>query len=146
MAHTYLVAGALTGMDVAIATPPGYEADEAIVEQARSLAGRYGTGSDIAVGHDPRAAVAGADVVVTDTWASMGQEAEHERRLRDFAGFTVDDGLMAQADDEAVFMHCLPAHRGEEVSASVIDSPRSIVFDEAENRLHAQRAWMSLVL
>jgi len=76
----------------------------------------------------------------------MGQEAEHERRLRDFAGFTVDDALMAQAEDEAVFMHCLPAHRGEEVSASVIDSPRSIVFDEAENRLHAQRAWMSLVL
>jgi len=146
MAHTYLVAGALTGMDVAIATPPGYEADQAIVEQARSLAKRYGTGSDIAVGHDPRAAVAGADVVVTDTWASMGQEAERERRLRDFAGFTVDDDLMAQADDEAVFMHCLPAHRGEEVSASVIDSPRSIVFDEAENRLHAQRAWMSLVL
>jgi len=76
----------------------------------------------------------------------MGQEAEHERRLRDFAGFTIDDALMAHADDEAVFMHCLPAHRGEEVSASVIDSPRSIVFDEAENRLHAQRAWMSLVL
>jgi len=146
MAHTYLVAGALTGMDVAIATPPGYEADGAIVEQARSLAGRYGTGAQIAVGHDPRAAVAGADVVVTDTWASMGQEAEHVRRLRDFAGFTVDDDLMSQADDEAVFMHCLPAHRGEEVSASVIDSPRSIVFDEAENRLHAQRAWMSLVL
>ena len=84
--------------------------------------------------------------MITDTWASMGQEAEHDRRVRDFAGMTIDDAMMGRADAAAIFMHCLPAHRGEEVSASVIDSAASVVFDEAENRLHAQRAWMSLVL
>lgn len=146
MAHTYLLAGAIAGLDVSIATPAGYEAHGAVVEQARELAARFGTGVTISVGSDPRAAVAGADVVITDTWASMGQEEEHERRVRDFAGYTVDDDLMSLADGEAIFMHCLPAHRGEEVAPSVIDSARSVVFDEAENRLHAQRAWMSLVL
>lgn len=146
MAHTYLLAGALTGIDVTIATPAGYEPQAAVVDQARELAARYGTGSTIAVSRDGAATVDGADVVITDTWASMGQEAEHDRRVRDFAGMTVDDDMMARADGEAIFMHCLPAHRGEEVSASVIDSAASVVFDEAENRLHAQRAWMSLVL
>lgn len=146
MAHTYLLAGALTGIDVSIATPGGYEAQAAVVEQARELAARYGTGATISTGHDAHAAVAGADVVITDTWASMGQEAEHDRRVRDFAGMTIDDAMMSRADAGAIFMHCLPAHRGEEVSASVIDSAASVVFDEAENRLHAQRAWMSLVL
>lgn len=146
MAHTYLLAGAIAGLDVSIATPVGYEAQGAVIEQARELAARFGTGITIDIGTDPRAAVAGADVVITDTWASMGQEEEHERRVRDFAGYTVDDDLMSLADGEAIFMHCLPAHRGEEVAPSVIDSARSVVFDEAENRLHAQRAWMSLVL
>lgn len=146
MAHTYLLAGALAGIDVSIATPVGYESQEGVVEQARGLAARYGTGASITTGHDAHGAVAGADVVITDTWASMGQEAEHDRRVADFAGMTIDDEMMARADAEAIFMHCLPAHRGEEVSASVIDSAQSVVFDEAENRLHAQRAWMSLVL
>jgi len=146
MAHTYLLAGALTGMAVSIATPVGYEAQVAVVEQARELATRFGTGATVTTGYDAYAAVAGADVVITDTWASMGQEAEHDRRVRDFAGMTIDDEMMGRADAGAIFMHCLPAHRGEEVSASVIDSAASVVFDEAENRLHAQRAWMSLVL
>lgn len=146
MAHTYLIAGALAGMDVALATPAGYEPAAAVVEQARTLAARYGSGATFSLGADPAAAVSGADVVVTDTWASMGQEDEHAKRLRDFAGYTVDEALMSRADGAAVFLHCLPAHRGEEVTDEVIDSARSVVFDEAENRLHAQRAWMSLVL
>lgn len=146
MAHTYLLAGALAGIDVSIATPAGYEAQASVLAQARELAARYGTDVTIETGYDAGAAVSGADVVITDTWASMGQEAEHDRRVRDFSGMTIDDEMMARADGEAIFMHCLPAHRGEEVSTSVIDSKRSVVFDEAENRLHAQRAWMSLVL
>jgi ornithine carbamoyltransferase len=146
MAHTYLLAGALAGIDVAIATPAGYEPQESAVSQARTLTGRFGTGAQFAVVRDPLEAAAGADVVVTDTWASMGQEEEHARRLRDFAGYSVDAALMARADSAAIFMHCLPAHRGEEVTDEVIDSAASVVFDEAENRLHAQRAWMSLVL
>lgn len=146
MAHTHLIAGALAGIHVAIATPDGYEPDEAVVARAEALASKHGTRATIEVGNDPRFAVAGADVVATDTWASMGQEAEREQRVKDFAGFTVDDDLMALADPEAIFLHCLPAHRGEEVTDSVMDSPRSVVFDEAENRLHVQRAWMSLVL
>lgn len=146
MAHTYLLAGALAGLDVSIATPAGYEPQQAAVAQAREITARYGTGSTFTVVRDAVEAVRGADVVVTDTWASMGQEEEHARRVLDFASYTVDDGLMAHADSSAIFMHCLPAHRGEEVTDSVIDSAHSVVFDEAENRLHAQRAWMSLVL
>ncbi len=146
MAHTYLFAGALTGMDVAIVGPVGYEPSPAVVTHAEKLAAQYGTGAAFTVTHDAAAAVAGADVVVTDTWASMGQEAEHAKRLIEFAGYSVDPGLMAKADPSAIFMHCLPAHRGEEVTDAVIDSAASVVFDEAENRLHAQRAWMSLVL
>jgi ornithine carbamoyltransferase len=146
MAHTYLLAGALAGIDVAVATPTGYEPQEAAVAQARELATRYGTGATFTVVRDAAEAVRGADVVVTDTWASMGQEEEHAQRLRDFAGYSVDEALMAHADGSAIFLHCLPAHRGEEVTDKVIDSARSVVFDEAENRLHAQRAWMSLVL
>jgi ornithine carbamoyltransferase len=146
MAHTYLYAGALTGMDVAIAGPAGYEPSAAVVAHAESLVTEFGTGATLTVTQDASAAVAGADVVVTDTWASMGQEAEHAKRVADFAGYSVDPELMAKADPAAIFMHCLPAHRGEEVTDAVIDSVASVVFDEAENRLHAQRAWMSLVL
>jgi ornithine carbamoyltransferase len=98
------------------------------------------------VGTDPREAVSGADVVLTDTWVSMGQEAEKAERLRLFTDYQVDDALFGLADDEAVFMHCLPAYRGYEVSASVIDGPRSVVWDEAENRLHAQKALLAWLL
>lgn len=146
MANTYLIASALAGIECTIASPAGYEPSAVVMECARTLGERYGTKSTLEVVRDPAAAVAGADVVITDTWASMGQEAEHAKRVVAFAGYTVDDALMARADADAIFMHCLPAHRGEEVSDSVIDSARSVVFDEAENRLHVQRAWMSLVL
>ncbi len=146
MAHTYLIASALAGMHCTIASPPGYEPDEPVIAMARELAVRYGTGATFEVVTSPVAAVSGADVVATDTWASMGQEAEHAARVAAFAGYTVDDALIAHADSSAVFIHCLPAHRGEEVTDSVIDGSRSVVFDEAENRLHAQRAWISLVL
>ncbi|NTW29497.1 MAG: ornithine carbamoyltransferase [Coriobacteriia bacterium] len=143
MANTYLLGGALAGMSVAIATPEGYEPPVAVVEQAKAIAER--TGATITLGNDPATAVARADVVVTDTWASMGQEAEHLARLGVFEPFRVDEALMAQAPD-AIFMHCLPAHRGEEVVDEVIDAAYSVVYDEAENRLHAQKALLSLVL
>ena len=144
MANTYLLGGALAGMSVRVATPVGFEVPVAVVAQAVAIAER--TGGRIVVTTDPTAAVAGADVVVTDTWASMGQEAEHDARLAAFAPYRVDSSLMAHAASGAIFMHCLPAHRGEEVVDAVIDAPYSVVFDEAENRLHAQKALLSLVL
>jgi ornithine carbamoyltransferase len=146
MAHTYLIAGALTGMHVSVATPEGYAPKPEVVSWARDIAAHYGTGAQLVVTTDVAEAASGADVVVTDTWASMGQEAEHAARVAAFAGYTVDGALMGLAKPDAIFMHCLPAHRGEEVAPEVIDSAQSVVFDEAENRLHAQRAWLSLVL
>ena len=144
MAHTYLLGGALAGMDVAIATPPGYEAKEQIVEQARAIA--QVTGSRITTTNDAPAAVSDADVVATDTWASMGQEDEHAERVSVFESYRVDLSLMGCAADDAKFLHCLPAHRGDEVTDDVIDHGSSVVFDEAENRLHAQKALLSLLL
>lgn len=144
MAHTYLLGGAVAGMNVMLATPEGYDPLPAVVEQAREIADQ--TGGKITLLRDPLKAVADADVVVTDTWASMGQEDEHAARVEAFAGFRVDAEMMRSAGEQAVFMHCLPAHRGEEVTDEVIDSPRSVVFDEAENRLHAQKALLSLLL
>ena len=144
MANTYLLGGALAGMEVAIATPLGYHAAESVVEQARAIAS--GTGARITVTHDAAEAVAAANVVITDTWASMGQEEEHAERVRAFAPYCVDESLMSKAATDAAFMHCLPAHRGEEVVDAVIDAPFSLVFDEAENRLHAQKALLSLLL
>jgi len=144
MAHAYLLGGALSGMDVVIGTPVGHESKPEIVEQARAIAEQ--TGGSITVTTDATEAAVGADVVATDTWASMGQEAEHEARLAVFTPYKVDSELMSQAASGAIFMHCLPAHRGEEVTNEVIDDACSIVFDEAENRLHAQKALLSLVL
>jgi len=144
MANTYLLGGALAGMNVVIATPLGYHAPEDVVAQAREIAST--TGARIDVTHEPDQAVAGADIVITDTWASMGREEEHAQRLSTFAPFRVDESMMAKAAEGAAFMHCLPAHRGEEVVDAVIDAPCSLVFDEAENRLHAQKALLSLVL
>lgn len=144
MAHTYLLGGALAGMRVRVATPVGYEPMPEIVAQAREIAEH--TGGAITVISDPTAAVAGADVVVTDTWASMGQESEHGARLGVFEPYRVDEDLMAKAAVGAMFMHCLPAHRGEEVTDGVIDGPNSVVFDEAENRLHVQKALLSLLM
>lgn len=142
--HSVMTAAALVGMDVAMATPPGYEPDPLEVQRARTLASRLG--SRVEVGHDPRQAVAGAHAVYTDVWASMGREAEREERLRLFAPYRVDAALMTHAHPEAVFLHCLPAHRGEEVAAEVIDGPRSLVWEQAENRLHVFKGILALVL
>ncbi|MFA5843295.1 MAG: ornithine carbamoyltransferase [Coriobacteriia bacterium] len=144
MANTLLLGGALTGMRVRVASPRGFGPKETIVGWASEIA--TATGGSVEVGSDPFAAVVGADVVVTDTWASMGQEAEHDARIAAFRGFTVDPALMAQSAQDAIFMHCLPAHRGEEVVDAVIDADYSVVFDEAENRLHAQKAILSLLI
>ena len=138
VAHSLMLAAARAGMDVRVATPKGYEADPEVTrmtaDDAKACGGRLLTT------YDPVKAVDGAQVVYTDVWASMGQEESHDARLADFDGFQVNEGLMAHAAADAVFMHCLPAHRGEEVSAEVMDGPRSVVFDQAENRLHAQKA------
>jgi ornithine carbamoyltransferase len=144
MANTYLVGGALAGMSVTIASPESYAPRPEVVAYASSIAEQ--TGGRVALVTDPWSAVDGADVVITDTWASMGQEDEHEKRAAVFAPYTVDAELMATAAPGAIFMHCLPAHRGEEVTDEVIDSAASVVFDEAENRLHVQKALLSLVL
>jgi ornithine carbamoyltransferase len=144
MASTYLLGGALAGMAVSVATPLGYHPAEPVVARANEIAST--TGATIAVGHDPESAVAGADIVITDTWASMGQEDEHAERVSVFEPYRVDAALMAKAAEGAAFMHCLPAHRGEEVVDDVMDAECSLVFDEAENRLHAQKALLSLLL
>jgi ornithine carbamoyltransferase len=144
MAHSLMFACAKAGMDFACAAPAGYTMDRNIVALAQADAAAAGT--QIVETDDPLVAAQGAHVVYTDVWASMGQEDEAAARVKAFAGFEVDDRVMAQADGESVFMHCLPAHRGEEVSAAVCDGPRSIIFDQAENRLHAQKAVLVTLL
>ncbi len=140
MAHSILYGGALMGMTVAVAHPRGYAPDPEVVTRARDIAAR--TGGAVQITEDIAEGVADADAVYTDVWASMGQEAEHKERLARFQGFQVDAAMMARALPSAIFLHCLPAHRGEEVAAEVIDGPQSVVFDQAENRLHAQKAIM----
>jgi ornithine carbamoyltransferase len=134
--HSLVQVAAQTGFSLAIATPAGYEPSPAIVAAAR----RAAEGAAITVGHDPREAAAGADAVYTDVWASMGKEHEREERRRVFAGYTVDEALMERAAPHAIFLHCLPAHRGDEVTDEVIDGPFSRVWDQAENRLHTEQA------
>lgn len=143
MVHSLLHACAALGVSLRVATPPGYAPDPEVVAAARA---RATGGATLTVLHDPYAAVRDVQVVYTDVWTSMGSEAEYEQRLRAFAGFQVDEPLMEAAAPEALFMHCLPAHRGEEVAAPVIDGLRSVVFDQAENRLHAQKALMTLLI
>lgn len=144
MAHSLMLGGALSGMHIRIASPEGYTVDETIYNKAVALAET--TGGSVTLYHDPVEATVDADVVYTDVFASMGQEEEAETRLAHFTSFQVDDALMTSARDEAIFLHCLPAHRGEEVTADVIDGPQSLVFDQAENRLHAQKALMITLL
>ena len=144
MAHSLMLAGAKLGVEVRIATPAGFEPDPEITAEAKRIAEENGT--TLVVVNDPSEAVDGVNVVYTDVWASMGQEDEHKKRLQLFAGYQVDTRLFEQADPEAVFMHCLPAHRGEEVAAEVADHERSIIFEQAENRLHAQKALMVTLL
>jgi ornithine carbamoyltransferase len=141
MGNSYLVASALAGMSVAIAAPKGYQPDHIVVARAKEIAA--GFGQTIEVFEDPADAVRDAHVVTTDTWVSMGMESEKEARVKIFANYTVTQDLMNQAAKDAVFMHCLPAYRGYEVAAEVIDGPRSLIWDEAENRLHAQKALMT---
>ncbi len=138
MAHSILIGCAKMGMDVAVAAPQGYFPDEKIVEQARIFAQAHG--SQVVVTDDPVVAVSDADVVYTDVWASMGQEDEQAERVEKFTGFEVNEELCRHAKADYLFLHCLPAHRGEEVSAGVIDGAHSVIFDQAENRLHAQKA------
>jgi len=140
---TSLAHGAvMLGMRVRVASPAGYGLPAAVQAAIRAAARGDGT---LECGADPAAAVRGASAVYTDVWTSMGQERETAQRLEAFDGFQVDEALMSRAAPDAVFMHCLPAHRGEEVSASVVDGPRSVVFDQAENRLHAQKALLTLL-
>lgn len=141
MGNSYLVACAMAGMHVSVASPKGYEPDPAIVSRAREIAAF--TGSTIEVTNSPEQSAEHADVVATDTWISMGMEQEAEKRKKDFAGFTVDEQLMKKAKPSAIFLHCLPAYRGYEVSAGVLDGPQSAIWDQAENRLHAQKALMA---
>jgi ornithine carbamoyltransferase len=139
VAHALMFGAVKLGCAMSIGCPPGYEPNKLIFKSAAREAQKLGSPQP-EVTNDPMAAVAGADVVYTDVWASMGQEAEQQKRAQAFEGFRVTPRLMAAARPEAVFMHCLPAHRGEEVDAEVIDGPQSVVFDEAENRLHVQKA------
>ena len=140
MGNSYLVACALAGMSVSISAPAGFRPAAEVVARAQAIAQQFG--QHIEVFEDPALAVAGADVVTTDTWVSMGMEDEKEKRVKLFAGYTVDAALMANANPSAIFLHCLPAYRGYEVAAEVLDGPQSRIWDEAENRLHAQKALM----
>ena len=144
MGNSWLLAGATAGMHVTIAAPDGYHPDRAMVARAEAIATQ--TGGSVALATEPRDAVAGADVLVTDTWVSMGREEEAEDRLATFAPYSVTTGLFGLASDDAIFLHCLPAYRGKEVDAAVIDGPRSVVWDEAENRRHAQKAILTWLL
>jgi ornithine carbamoyltransferase len=137
MAHSWMDAAARLGFDFVLACPKGYEPSPKIVKEG---------GKRVSVTHDPRDAVRGADAIYTDVWTSMGQEAEAKKRVKAFMPFQVNGALVRLAKKEALVMHCLPAHRGEEITSSVIDGPRSVVFDQAENRLHVQKAimlWLS---
>ena len=144
VAHSLMLAAACSGSTIRVATPEGYGPKQEIVKQARKIAAT--TGATIQVLTDVQRAVSGADAIYTDVWASMGQESEASARKQIFGGYQVNDGLFAHAAPHAIFMHCLPAHRGEEVTDAVIDSSRSVVFDQAENRLHVQKAIMLILL
>jgi ornithine carbamoyltransferase len=144
MAASYLLGGATAGLHVAVAGPESYQPPADVVARATEIAAA--TGGSVTVTTDPHAAVAGADAVVTDTWVSMGDEDEAGAREGVFEPYRVDDALLGAAADNAIFLHCLPAYRGKEVTASVIDGPASVVWDEAENRLHAQKAVLTWLL
>ncbi|TDD58070.1 ornithine carbamoyltransferase [Kribbella antibiotica] len=144
MAHSYLLGGATAGMHVVVASPVDFQPDAAILARAVEIATE--TGGSVAWTDDPYAAIDGADVVATDTWVSMGQEAEAAEREAPFVPYAVTEQLVAKAKDDAIVLHCLPAYRGKEIEAAVLDGPQSVVWDEAENRLHAQKALLSWLL
>ena len=144
MAHSIMYGAAKAGMNCAIATPDAYGCDGEVIENAK--ADFKASGKILTLTNDPVDAVANADVVYTDTWVSMGMESEKEQRIKDFAGYCVNNELMKHANPDAIFMHCLPAYRGYEVADEVIDGPQSVIFDEAENRLHAQKAILATLM
>lgn len=143
VAHSLLIGGAIMGMEVVIASPPGYQPDPAVVEQAKAIAQDP---AKIYVLSDPREAAKGAQVLYTDVWASMGQEEEAAVRRKAFAGYQINNEMLAFAARDAIIMHCLPAHRGEEISDEAMEGPQSVVFDEAENRLHAHKAILAALI
>ncbi len=140
MAHSLLYGGAKVGMDVAVATPAAYMCDKQVVENA--LEDAKATGAKLTITNDPQEAIKDADVVYADTWVSMGQESEKAEKIKVFSDYQINKELFAKAAKDAIFLHCLPAYRGYEVTEDVIDGPQSVIFDEAENRLHAQKAVM----
>ena len=142
--YSLMNAAAKVGLTMSVGSPEGYQPDPAMLTQAQE-AGRQ-TGCTIDVTADPHEATHDADVIYTDTWTSMGQEDEHQKRLAALSGYQVNDALLQHAKDDVIFLHCLPAHRGEEVTDAVMDGPHSVVFDEAENRLHAQKAILALLM
>ncbi len=142
--HSLMVACAKLGARFTAATPPGYEPSDLVVGWARAAA--EASGGSVELTSDPQGAAEGADVLYTDVWTSMGQEAERERRLRDLGAYRLDDDIVALASERAIVLHCLPAHRGEEITAAVLEGPRSAVWDQAENRLHAQKALLALIV
>jgi ornithine carbamoyltransferase len=144
MSHSYLLACATAGMHVRVSGPAGYAPDADVLAVAQDIAASTGGSADYL--QDPGQAVAGADVVATDTWVSMGKEAEASARVEPFLPYSVTDALLKGAAEDAIVLHCLPAHRGREIAAEVIDGPRSVVWDEAENRLHAQKALLTWLL
>lgn len=144
VAHSLVIAAAYMGMHIAVATPAGYEADSEIIQKAKEIA--LETGGSLFVSNDPLEAAVNADVLYTDVWTSMGQEEEAVKRLADFKDFQINDALVANAKSDYMFLHCLPAHREEEVAASVIDGPNSYIFQQAENRLHAQKAVLASLM
>lgn len=144
MAHSYLLGGATAGMHIRIAAPRGFHPDQQVFAAAKEIAAQ--TGGSVAVHNDAGSALAGVDVVITDTWTSMGRESERAHRAQTFGPFAVTAASMAVADPEAIVMHCLPAYRGLEISAEVLDGPQSVVWDQAENRLHAQKALLIWLL
>jgi ornithine carbamoyltransferase len=144
MAHSYLLGGATAGMHVRVAGPPGFVPDPAVLATAAAIAAT--TGGSVDAGENPIAAVAGADVVATDTWTSMGQEADGRDRITPFLPYQVNGELLDGAAEGAIVLHCLPAHRGEEITDDVIDGPASAVWDQAENRLHVQKALLHMLV
>jgi ornithine carbamoyltransferase len=144
MAHSLMFGGAKTGMHVVICSPSGFEPDPEVTRLSRLDAAK--TGATIKINNDPIEAVQAADIIYTDVWTSMGMEEEYEERLKSFSQYQVNSALVEKAKDDVLVMHCLPAHRGEEITDDIIDGPHSIVFDQAENRLHVQKAIMALVM
>jgi ornithine carbamoyltransferase len=144
VATSLLFAATKVGMDIALASPEGYELSNEVVELGQEFAAQ--SGSKVELVRDPAAAVRGADVVYTDVWVSMGQEEETERRLKVFPPYQVNATLVAQAKPDVMVMHCLPAHRGQEITDEVADGPNSVLFDQAENRMHAQKAILALLM